>query len=172
MLAKIRKARRMMTAEEELAFVRPHVVEAIEALRARGISQMRAYAKLAGMVGKSPTWVRGVISRDASIGVRFRDAVNIARAYRTLCSRIEAAADADEVSNNKLREELDVALSGAATPHRREVGKAVAQAAAARGPRRSTASALVGSRTCAGVPANQPPADVNDLPLWRAIEGE
>ena len=171
MLAKIRGAHRMVTADDELAFVRPSVVKAIEILRGRGLSQMGAYATLAGQVGKSPSWVRGIVGRDPSIGVRLRDALNLNAAYERLCARVEAAADASEAKNNALREELNAALTGAAAPHLQQRGGApVTRRAAPRGEaRREASGALV--RPSLG-PRAQPPG-VNDLPLFRAAhQGE
>ena len=161
----------MVTADDELAFVRPGVVRALEILRGRGLSQMRAYEVLAGQVGKSPTWVRGIVGRDPNIGVRLRDALNLGAAYERLCARIEGAADAIETSNNALREELHAALSGAAAPLPGTNGTPVAEAAAARRPGRAPAPAL--ARSHARSRAAVPMADVNDLPLWRALnDGE
>lgn len=172
MLAKIRKAHRMVTADDELALVRPTVVEAVQALRESGLSQMRAYQRLGGMVGKSPTWVRGIIGRDPNIGVRLRDALNIRAAYDQLCARVEAAAEKVEAENNQLREAIDVALSARATPVPSRPGAPSPQAAAPRGAGAPAAPALVRARARAAVPADQPSLGVNDLPLWRAIEGE
>ncbi|GEP06847.1 hypothetical protein MOX02_48850 [Methylobacterium oxalidis] len=162
----------MVTADDELALVRPTVVEAVQALRDRGLSQMRAYQRLGGMVGKSPTWVRGIVGRDPNIGVRLRDALNIRAAYDQLCARVEAAAEKVEAENNQLREAIDVALSARATPVPSPVEATQPQAAAPRSAGRAPTQALRRARAGAPVPADQPSLGVNDLPLWRAIEGE
>ncbi|MCC0807538.1 hypothetical protein FPV16_15090 [Methylobacterium sp. W2] len=163
----------MMTAEEELAFVRPHAVRALEALRVRGHSQMHAYEALASLIGKSPTWVRGVIGRDPNIGVRLRDAINLTRAYDRLCKRIEAAADAEEARIATLTEELHAALSARGPVAPSASTAPVARTAASGGPGRAASTALVRSHVAANPRARSRAAlDVNDLPLWRAIEGE
>ena len=160
----------MVTADDELAFVRPSVVKAIAILRGRGLSQMGAYEALAGQVGKSPSWVRGIVGRDPSIGVRLRDALNLNAAYGRLCARVEAAADADETSNAVLRGELNAALTGAAAPSTRSAGTTHAEAAAARRAVRPTVPALAPAYARSRAP--RLPMDLNDLPLWRASQQE
>ena len=163
----------MMTAEQEVGLVRPNIVAAIEALQASGLSRMDAYRALGSMLGKSQTWVRKVIGRQPDAAIYLRDALNIRTAYERLCARIEAAADAAETTNNALREELHAALSGAGTPLLGTPGPTVVGAAAPRSPGRAAPTALVRSDVAANPRARSRAAlDVNDLPLWRAIEGE
>ncbi|MCJ2129251.1 hypothetical protein [Methylobacterium sp. E-045] len=160
----------MMTAEQELGLVRPNIVAAVEALQSRGMSRMDAYQALGSMLGKSQTWVRKVIGRQPDAAIYLRDALNIRTAYERLCARIEAAADEAETNNNALREELHAALAGAAAPLSGTDRNALAASPAARGPaRREAPSPLVRSAVGKGA---LPSLGVNDLPLWRAIEGE
>ena len=170
MLAKIRGAHRMVTADDELAFVRPGVVKAIAILRGHGLSQMGAYEALAGQVGKSPSWVRGIVGRDPSIAVRLRDALNLSAAYERLCKRIEAAADAEEARIATLTEELHAALDARAPMVSPPPGAPVRRAAATRRPVRPTAPALAPAH--ARPRAARLSADLNDLPLWRASQQE
>ncbi|WP_264046940.1 hypothetical protein [Methylobacterium flocculans] len=170
MLAKIRGAHRMVTADDELAFVRPGVVKAIEILRGRGLSQMGAYEVLAGQVGKSPSWVRGIVGRDPSIGVRLRDALNLSAAYERLCKRIEAAADAEEARIATLTEELHAALAARDPVAPSTLPAAVNRAAAPRRAVRPTVPALAPAH--ARSRAARVPLDLNDLPLWRASHEE
>ena len=172
MWTKTKGSRPMITAEHEIGLVRPNVVASVKALQERGLSRMEAYSTLGSMLGKSQTWVRKVIGRQPDAAIYLRDALNIRSAYDRLCARIDAAAERVEGENNQLREAIDVALSASAAPHRGETGSSSAQAAAARRPGRPATSALVSARARAGVPTNQPPVGVNDLPLWRAIEEE
>jgi hypothetical protein len=112
MWPKIRDAHRMMTADDELRFARPKVIEMIEHLREAGYTQMRAYSHLAKMVGKSPRWVRRIVGRSPEAEVRLRDAWNIAAAYDRLCARVEAAADAQEARNAIIEGKLHAAREG------------------------------------------------------------
>jgi hypothetical protein len=162
----------MITAEHEIGLVRPNIVASMKALQERGLSRMEAYAALGSMLGKSQTWVRKVIGRQPDAAIYLRGALNIRSAYDRLCARIDAAAERVEGENNKLREAIDVALSARTAPAPGHPGTSSAQAAAPRGAGAATAPPLVRSRARARVPADQTPADVTTLPLWRAVEGE
>ncbi|GJE41330.1 hypothetical protein AEGHOMDF_0494 [Methylobacterium soli] len=162
----------MITAEHEIGLVRPNIVASVKALQDRGLSRMEAYAVLGSMLGKSQTWVRKVIGRQPDAAIYLRDALNIRSAYDRLCARIDAASERIEGENDQLREAIDVALSASAAPHPGRPGPTQAQAAAPRGAGPPAAPALVRPRARTLVPADQPSVDVNDLPLWRAIEGE
>jgi hypothetical protein len=160
----------MVTADDELAFVRPGVVKAIEILRGRGLSQMGAYAALAGQVGKSPTWVRGIVGRDPTVGVRLRDALNLRAAYARLCTRIEAAADAEEALIATLTEELNAARPTGHAVAAQAAPAPVHRAAAPRRPGRPTVPALAPAHARSRAPRT--PVDLTDLPLWQAAHQE
>ncbi|MGY2052382.1 hypothetical protein [Methylobacterium sp. JK268] len=159
----------MITAEQALERARSPLA-ALVAARAQAVgSRMEAYRLVGAPLGRSATWVRKVLGRAPDVQVGLHDALNIASLYDRLCARIEAAADAVEADNQRLREELDAALSRPVPARGRVAGEpaAAAGASASSGAaRRATACPVV-------VPAVGARADalgLTDLPLFRGTD--
>ncbi len=160
----------MVTAQQELGLIRPNLVRLVAVIRKDGRSQMDAYDALGREIGKSSRWVRKVIGRDETAGIRLRDALNIRAAYERLCARVEGVADALEAGNDELRRELDAAVgsdrAGAARP--RAPGRPQ-RAAAVR--RRATPSPTPFPAPAAPLHVDaSAPRDLTDLPLFRAAD--
>jgi hypothetical protein len=158
----------MITAEQALERARSPL-EALVAARTKAVgSRMEAYRLVGAPLGRSATWVRKVLGRAPDVQVGLHDALNIAALYDRLCARIEAAAEAVEADNKKLREDLDAALSAREALRPRADAARVAAAAPARGAPRARPA----TRTVV-VPAVGSPADalgVSDLLLFRGTD--
>ncbi|WP_375453748.1 hypothetical protein [uncultured Methylobacterium sp.] len=161
-----------MTADQAREEVRSPLDLLVEHHVARGAPRMRAYGRVGSLIGRSPAWVQRVLGRRPDAAIGLHDALNIKAAYARLCTSIEAAADTTATRNSLLREEIHAALQVDLAARPRTPGGAPAAGAASRRAGRPAPSALVRPDAAARVPPSVA-ADVNDLPLWRALnEGE
>lgn len=168
---KFDRNRAMLTASQARDESLPKLSALVRLAQSSMGSKMAAYDAVGRRIGTSGSWVRKFIGRQDT-GLDGHVLHNIRTAYERLCSSIEAAADAAEASNALLREDLHAALRADRPADARTPGGAPATGAAARRPGRPPAPALVRSDARARVSGLPGPADLTDLPLWRAASGE
>jgi hypothetical protein len=70
-------------------------------------SKMLAYEAVASKVGKSPSWVRKLLSRHRDARVDLPTWMNIRRHYEHLCERVEADAAALRAELHSLKDNID-----------------------------------------------------------------
>lgn len=172
MREKIRARLPMMTADQAREHVRDPLAFLIRHQVDQGAPRMRAYERVAAQIGRTPAWVQRVLGRRPDAAIGLHDALNIRTAYERLCARVEAAADRVEAENNTLREALDVALAQRDAPRRGAAGEGVAAAAPAGGADRRPAAGALARSPVGTAQTPRIRTEVNDLPLWRASEGD
>jgi len=70
-------------------------------------SKMLAYEAVASKVGKSPSWVRKLLSRNPDAKLDVPTWLNIRQHYEHLCERVEADAARLKVELHSLKDEID-----------------------------------------------------------------
>jgi hypothetical protein len=102
----------MLTASCAVERARPLVAALVDRDERHSGSRMAAYERVAGTVGVSSRWVRRLLSRQLS-EIAAHEYLNICRAYRSLCERIEAEAEHERRVAVALRRDADEALASA-----------------------------------------------------------
>lgn len=114
MRTKIFRGRKMLSAADTIDQARPFVATLVERYERETGSKMVAYERIASTIGVTPSWLRKLVGRDASIReLAAHEYLNIVMAYRTLCERIEASAAHDRAVAARIRREGDAALESA-----------------------------------------------------------
>ena len=120
--SKIARSRTMLTATHTLDRARSFADMMVRAEWRRHGSKMRAYAEVADLVGKSPSWLRKLLGRADGIAIGAHEYLNIAAAYAALCERIEAAAAHERAITARLQEAAHAALASDPRLHHRGAG--------------------------------------------------
>lgn len=107
------KIDRPADSDEALSSVRPAVERLVRSEEYVTGSRMLAYANVGYAIGKSASWVRKLLGNQ-DVGLRYFDALNIARAYEAVCERVEAAAAAERLRAEQLRRLVDAPVERAA----------------------------------------------------------
>lgn len=104
----------MLSAADTIDQARPFVTRLVERYERETGSKMVAYERIASTIGVTPSWLRKLVGRDASIReMAAQEYLNIVLAYRALCERIEASAAHDRAVAAAIRREANAALASA-----------------------------------------------------------
>jgi hypothetical protein len=99
----------MLSAADLTEQTRPFVVGLVEREVRHTGSRMAAYDRVASMVGVSASWLRKLTGR-RPVTIEAHEYINLARAYRALCERIEREAETERQRAITLREKINAAL--------------------------------------------------------------
>ncbi len=111
--SRLARKRTMITATDTIEQARPFAAALVEREERRSGSRMVAYENVASTVGTSSSWLRKFIGRQPDTAVAAHVYLNIISAYRSLCERVEAAAERERHMAAELREKADAAVKGA-----------------------------------------------------------
>lgn len=105
----------LLTASDMERRAQPYAAALVERQERQTGSRMGAYEQVAAMVGVSASWLRKLIGRQ-NVVIEAHEFLNLAQAYRSLCERIEAAAEAERNRARELRSQADEAVESALGP--------------------------------------------------------
>lgn len=105
------RKRTMRSAAELTDLTRQMTAALVEREERRSGSRMFGYEAVAGMVGRSSSWVRKFIRRDPDAKPDFIVGLNIVQLYTTLCERTEHNNEQRHQRIAALQDEINAALA-------------------------------------------------------------
>lgn len=108
------RKRTMRSAAELTDLTRQMTAALVEREERRSGSRMFGYEAVAGMVGRSSSWVRKFVRRDPDAKPDFIVGLNIVQLYTATCERHESDNDMRRLRIAALQDEINAALARAA----------------------------------------------------------
>ncbi|WP_298967694.1 hypothetical protein [uncultured Methylobacterium sp.] len=102
----------MITYDQAVELKRSKLVDIVDVLCARHGKKMDAYKAVGAFMERSPTWVRRVVGRSASVRIDLHDALNIGALHDRLCAHLAAGTAEIEAGNDDLRRQIDALVRG------------------------------------------------------------